>query len=256
MKKNTLRITSLSYFLIVANFVTAQLNSSLVNYEIKLAEDVFFFDASLELGYDITLFTYKKNKTSKWFRENESVFKTQVIFTDSIGHKIYRKFNDDKLLVRSFCRQDEPIVYEDSSQFNWKIINEEKNISGVQCKKAITLFRGREYIAWFALSIPIDSGPWKFHGLPGLILEVSDKNQEVQIFFKGIQKKSGTNNLPPLEEINSTLALFSECLDDEYSKFYQRNAAIIARFQAQDPEVEFRNTLPIKRPATELEFDR
>lgn len=34
---------------------------------------------------------------------------------------------------------------------------------------ATTQFRGLTYTAWFALDIPINEGPWKFHGLPGLI---------------------------------------------------------------------------------------
>lgn len=42
------------------------------------------------------------------------------------------------------------------------------------CTKATVAFRGREFIAWFTSEIPVTYGPWKFHGLPGLILEVHD----------------------------------------------------------------------------------
>jgi GLPGLI family protein len=59
----------------------------------------------------------------------------------------------------------------------WEIQDDTSTIAGYPCQKAITRFRGRDYIAWFALDIPINNGPWKFGGLPGLILKVYDKEK-------------------------------------------------------------------------------
>lgn len=56
----------------------------------------------------------------------------------------------------------------------WKILNQRKQILGYSCQAATTTYLGRTYTAWFAPAIPIHEGPWKFSGLPGLILEVSD----------------------------------------------------------------------------------
>ena len=56
----------------------------------------------------------------------------------------------------------------------WSLCNEKCEILGYDCQKATCLFRGRNYIAWFAPLIPVQHGPWKFGGLPGLILKVSD----------------------------------------------------------------------------------
>ncbi len=56
----------------------------------------------------------------------------------------------------------------------WKILNQRKQILGYSCQAATTTYLGRTYTAWFAPTIPIHEGPWKFSGLPGLILEVSD----------------------------------------------------------------------------------
>lgn len=63
---------------------------------------------------------------------------------------------------------------EDEFDFNWTIHFEKKNILGYSCQKATTIFRGRKWTAWFSSEIPISDGPWKFCGLPGLILSVSD----------------------------------------------------------------------------------
>jgi len=58
----------------------------------------------------------------------------------------------------------------------WKLTNETQTIIEYKCQKATCCFRGRDFIAWFAPSIPVKRGPWKFGGLPGLILKVQDKD--------------------------------------------------------------------------------
>lgn len=56
----------------------------------------------------------------------------------------------------------------------WKILGDTITINSYLCQKATCYFRGRNYTAWFAMDIPISNGPWKFGGLPGLILKVYD----------------------------------------------------------------------------------
>lgn len=68
-----------------------------------------------------------------------------------------------------------PIVIQDNDvKFDWKLTDETKTIQNFKCTKATVDFRGRQYIVWFTTDIPVSFGPWKFHGLPGLILEVHD----------------------------------------------------------------------------------
>jgi GLPGLI family protein len=61
---------------------------------------------------------------------------------------------------------------------NWNIEDDTLTIAAYSCQKATCRFRGRDYIAWFASDIPINNGPWKFGGLPGLILKVYDKDNQ------------------------------------------------------------------------------
>lgn len=60
---------------------------------------------------------------------------------------------------------------------DWIIYLDTLTIVGYLCQKASCKFRGRNYTAWFAPDIPINNGPWKFGGLPGLILKVYDDNK-------------------------------------------------------------------------------
>ena len=56
----------------------------------------------------------------------------------------------------------------------WALQEDTLTICGYLCQKATCRFRGRDFVAWFAADIPVSNGPWKFGGLPGLILKVYD----------------------------------------------------------------------------------
>lgn len=60
----------------------------------------------------------------------------------------------------------------------WQMEKETKEVCGYRCQKATCCWRGRVYTAWFTTDIPVPSGPWKFGGLPGLIMKISDSTNE------------------------------------------------------------------------------
>ncbi|MCM1141328.1 MAG: GLPGLI family protein [Muribaculum sp.] len=72
------------------------------------------------------------------------------------------------------------LIYTDSIQaIDWKFVPEENmSILGYECSKAIGEFAGRTYTAWFSSELPLPYGPYKFGGLPGLILKIEDIEQQ------------------------------------------------------------------------------
>jgi GLPGLI family protein len=80
-------------------------------------------------------------------------------------------------------------IYEEHlPKFDWKIQSDTLTVLGYKCIKAVTTFRGRTYHAWFTPFIPIRQGPWKFNGLPGLILKAADTEGYFEWMATSIEK--------------------------------------------------------------------
>ena len=65
-------------------------------------------------------------------------------------------------------------IYTDSAPIAWQLSTGSLVVCGHFCHKATAHFRGREWTAYYAPDIPVGRGPWKFGGLPGLILRIED----------------------------------------------------------------------------------
>ena len=83
------------------------------------------------------------------------------------------------------------------ADFNWAIYEDTLTVCGYLCQKATCDFRGRIYTAWFSTEIPINEGPWKFGGLPGLILKIYDKDKKFVFECTGI-----SNTRKPIKKHN------------------------------------------------------
>ncbi|PWK26395.1 GLPGLI family protein [Arcicella aurantiaca] len=77
---------------------------------------------------------------------------------------------------------------------NWKILNDIKDVAGHICMKAMIqdTVKKQKIIAWFAQDIPINAGPERLYGLPGLILELDINDGAVIIEATKIENKKLT----------------------------------------------------------------
>ncbi len=94
-------------------------------------------------------------------------------------YTIIKELNSNNTTMYEYIYDDHKIL--DQINFKWQLTaNTDTTISGYPCKKATTLFAGRKYSAWYTTNIPINDGPYKFKGLPGLIIKICDtKNQHI-----------------------------------------------------------------------------
>lgn len=69
-------------------------------------------------------------------------------------------------------------VFETDDAIQWKIEPDTKKINNYNLQKATAVFGGRTWTAWFTPDINIPEGPYKFRGLPGLVLYVEDDKKD------------------------------------------------------------------------------
>lgn len=65
----------------------------------------------------------------------------------------------------------------DNPKITWKIEKETKVSASLQLQKATARFGRRNWTAWFSKEFPFQEGPYKFHGLPGMIIEMYDDKE-------------------------------------------------------------------------------
>ncbi|MDR0961822.1 MAG: GLPGLI family protein [Mediterranea sp.] len=95
------------------------------------------------------------------------------------SEEIFKNLSKDNYTVFDKIILDYFYYEEAVPPMEWTITAmEDTTLMGYTCGRATCHFRGRDYTAWFAPDIAIDNGPWKFHGLPGLILQVEEANRE------------------------------------------------------------------------------
>lgn len=80
-----------------------------------------------------------------------------------------------KLTVRTELGRRGIEYTEEREPIEWKFQDSVKTVLGFECHLAEADFRGRRYLAWYTLEIPVSMGPWKLWGLPGLICEAHDE---------------------------------------------------------------------------------
>lgn len=69
----------------------------------------------------------------------------------------------------------------------WQLVDSTVTVLGFECKMAKKRYYGRNYTAYYAPSIPLQDGPLKFCGLPGLIIQLKDDKNEVDTYLTDLK---------------------------------------------------------------------
>lgn len=153
----------------------------------SIATETFVLDINDEKSMFRTLKEKEADSTfhaTKRFSFVTTSFKDFKSVSKNLNKKETKKFitNFQKLFT---IKIDEELV--------WIIEKETKKTLGMKAQKATTTYGGRNWVAWFTNDIPLQEGPYVFHGLPGLITEIKDHQNDY--IFSLVQIKNSDGKL-------------------------------------------------------------
>ena len=204
MSKRPITISLL--FFLVFPFVFSQVGSEVDNTRFRVAYQFSFKTATtqsdfagtelmfLDIGATMSKF-YSRN-----FQRRDSIM-TAGLARGLPQHEIVAEIrqyrNALSTIVYSFWEENTfhttksmaiRVLYQEPRvRPNWHISGETREISGYTGIRAAAYYLGRNWIVYFTPEIPIDTGPWKLWGLPGLILEAFDEDNLFSFQFSGFQ---------------------------------------------------------------------
>ncbi|MBX9781921.1 MAG: GLPGLI family protein [Chitinophagaceae bacterium] len=171
--------------------------------------------ASYKLPYEMkspgmhTITTFDGKKKFEYYSEK-----------DTLKVYVFKNFEENKLFFQSeysFLMKESKTYIDSLYPFKWMFINEKRTSGNQMLKKATMRFRGRNYTAWYNESIPIANGPWKFGGLPGLIVEIYDDS--FQVYWKLTKFEKSVEKLPEFPSfINESFADFKKLYKENFFK--------------------------------------
>jgi len=146
------------------------------------------------------------------------------------------------------------IVKDSMNLINWKINTTVSiNILGYDCYKATGNFRGRNYTAYYTPKIPKADGPFKFSGLPGLILKISSDDNYTS--FEATKIDLGDNNTYPIypDEFKKKLILFKDYVNLVKKSCKQQLKEIYAKIPQSDDNIQMKIDITFLEKTLQIE---
>ena len=104
----------------------------------------------------------------------------------------YKNYVTDSIVFEQTIQGKTVVVYEPNKVMDWEIDNDfDTLIMSQQCYKATASFRGRDYVAFFSPTANANGAPWKFDGLPGLVLAAHSTDNYLSIVPTSIKLNAG-----------------------------------------------------------------
>lgn len=213
--KNILLILGI-YSLVV--FFTFSSSAQNCKYEYTVIEPVKYivtYSAQSQLDSNYSDFKQKSEmllllgeNSSKYIERNSFIYDTVIrkvnngkelqLFLNRVGYGeipipkilyyVYKNYPKGKLTFVDKIVFDNVLYRENMNSINWKLENEIDTLNNYIVHKATCYYGGRDWTVWYCMDIPYSDGPWKLHGLPGLILKASDSKSHYVFSFISIEK--------------------------------------------------------------------
>ncbi|MEN8816798.1 MAG: GLPGLI family protein [Nonlabens sp.] len=194
-------------FLSLIFFLTNQLNAQ--DFNEKMHSITYVFSGKYYNDWE----SPRKEYTRLLVRNNKAIYQSyNIMCLDSLKIKgletsndrnKYFTFNNNTVKISNDTIYYSEVLganeyrYKEILNLEWQLTPETKEMLGYNCKKATVTYGGRSWTAWYALDIPIPFGPYKFKGLPGLIVKMNDATKDYDFELYGYVSKEKK----PLEKL-------------------------------------------------------
>lgn len=185
-------------------------------------------------------------KTKAWKDLSKSIKMPKFSF------KIYKIYPDMKEQYVDRISKN-LFAYEESIKFDWKILSDKEKIGEYNTQKATTEFGGRKWTAWFSTDLPFQDGPYKFYGLPGLIVKIEDEGKNYSWLLSGNKTVKDWKEFSYVENLQAQSGMVSNekkiIPKDKFDKAYTAyKQDPMAEWRAQVPQ----NMLSMKMPGSDV----
>lgn len=146
----------------------------------------------LQVGRNVSkCYSYKTWQTDSLVRVTppEQVLANLGNFHGGVEDVLFRDPAAGRLTHTDQIGMDHLLYTEPLPAIDWELTDGERTIVGYACRRARCTFRGRSYEAWYAPEIAVSCGPWKFGGLPGLILAIRDDAGVLDLEATGVEQR-------------------------------------------------------------------
>ena len=181
---------------VICIFIQCILTAQTFDYNIKLTYK------KLALNEELIEEIFIKNnyaviQESKILKNIENIMNIQdlnfeIDLRDSIP-KFYYYDLDSNFFIFEVNTDEKFFIKDTLPNIKWQLFKDFKKIDNLDCQLATCNYSGRNYIAWFCPTISIKKGPFKFDGLPGLIIEIYDTENKFK--FKLANFYTNLNNI-------------------------------------------------------------
>ena len=220
-------------------------------------------DMQLLIGDKVSYFysaTYRayEEELRKSVDANNIAIPTSTSARGSISMDFYRNYPTGKSTYLDKVIREKFRIIEPLEQPQWDIIADStKQILDYHCQMARCSFKGRTWTAWFTTDIPLDNGPWKLWGLPGLILRAYDSKQQYIFDCVGMKQAKEGENITYDSKFDKYVSATMKEFVDYQAKAVPEDMLSAAGIQIEVPEemkAEFMKQMAKPMPSNPIEL--
>ncbi len=158
----------------------------------------------LDIGHHLNRFySYTQEQYDSIVKAGVSaggVLSAPKVSSGGITWILYQNYPEGKTTFTHWWNTMRLKVTEDIEQPSWSIVSDSTaTILGYHCTMATTTFKGRKWTAWYTEDIPMNVGPWKLNGLPGLVLKAEDSSKQYIFSAVGLQQIHDIQTIPGIK---------------------------------------------------------